>query len=84
MELVLVRVKTSSIDELPVILAIPVTLSLSLTSITPLEESSVRFPAFVSIVLVVASAILILPNVRLPPLTAVSYTHLTLPTNREV
>ena len=65
MELVLVRVKTSSIDELPVILAIPVTLSLSLTSITPLEESSVRFPAFVSIVLVVASAILILPNVRL-------------------
>ena len=33
------------------------------------EESSVRFPAFVSIVLVVASAILILPNVRLPPLT---------------
>ena len=54
----------------PLVLKTPTTFtSLPLISIIPVVESSVRFPAFVSIVLVVASAILILPNVRLPPLT---------------
>ena len=52
-----------------VILVAPSTFKLSLTDVIPDTESNIRGPVVVSMVLSSSSAILMLPNWRLPPRT---------------
>ena len=54
---------------LPSTSRVPDTSKLSLTDVIPDTESNIRGPVVVSIVLSSASAILMLPNWRLPPIT---------------
>ena len=54
--------------ELPETVRLPKTVAASSITVTPVVESSTRFPDIVSIVLAVVCAILILPNSTAPPL----------------